>query len=123
MSGHPLPDNILPPMPLQGLGIDMPEIIQHPDAEERLEARVEKMPRDVGVMLLTVGLAGVILPGIIGLPFMLAGGIILMPKTTQKLKKKLGVDNTPHGEFADRQINRFLDDLDRRYPGIVNHKP
>ncbi len=123
MSGHPLPDNILPPMPLQGLDIDMPEIIQHPDAEERLEARVEKMPRDVGVMLLTVGLAGVILPGIIGLPFMLAGGIILMPKTTQKLKKKLGVDNTPHGEFADRQINRFLDDLDRRYPGIVNHKP
>lgn len=80
------------------------------------------MPRDVGVMLLTVGLAGVVLPGIIGLPFMLAGGVILMPKTTQKLKRKLGVDNTPHGEFADRQINRFLDDLDRRYPGIANIK-
>jgi hypothetical protein len=40
-----------------------------------------------------------------------------MPKTTQKLKKKLGMeDDSPHKEFAARQINRFLDDLDRRYP-------
>lgn len=68
-------------------------------------------------MLLTVGFAGFVLPGIVGLPFLLAGGVILMPKTTQKLKKKLGMeDDSPHNEFAARQINRFLDDLDRRYP-------
>ncbi|MEY4194916.1 MAG: hypothetical protein RLZZ226_1284 [Pseudomonadota bacterium] len=112
------PQNPFPRMPLGGTGSHPPEVRPSPPTQEEiLQARVEQMPRDVGAMLLTVGFAGFVLPGIVGLPFLLAGGVILMPKTTQKLKKKLGMeDDSPHNEFAARQINRFLDDLDRRYP-------
>ncbi|MGI9211299.1 MAG: hypothetical protein ACR2HF_02405 [Methylococcaceae bacterium] len=87
-----------------------------PTAEDALNSRIEHMPRDVGAMLLGVGFAGFVLPGIFGLPFLLAGGVILMPETTRKIKKKLGMEKSGHTDFADKQINRFLDDLDKRYP-------
>lgn len=87
-----------------------------PTAADTLNSRIESMPRDVGVMLLGVGFAGFVLPGIFGLPFLLAGGVILMPETTRKIKRKFGMEKPGHTDFADKQINRFLDDLDKRYP-------
>ena len=79
--------------------------------------RIAKLPRDVGWMLFGVGFAGFVAPGIFGLPFMAAGGLILWPKTTHRLQGLLG-KKAPEKTIATgmRQIERFLDDLERRYP-------
>jgi len=110
-------DSIFSRTPVQGLDDHLPETTTTPSPEEILQKRIEHLPKDVGVMLLTVGFAGFVLPGILGLPFLLAGGVIMMPNTTRTLTRKLGMDKPEQNEFAVKQITRFLDDLDRRYPG------
>ena len=80
--------------------------------------RIEELPRDVGWMLFGVGFAGFVAPGIFGLPFMVAGGMILWPKTTKRLQNLLVRPSATKTEVAGmKQIVRFLDDLERRYPG------
>lgn len=123
MSSNNPPENIFAKTPINGLANNPPEPRQPPTQEELLEARIKNMPKDVGAMLLTVGLAGVVLPGVIGLPFLLAGGIIMMPKTTNKLRNYLGMNHSEESDYAIKQLNRFLDDLDRRYPGVESGKP
>ena len=79
--------------------------------------RIEKLPRDVGWMLFGVGFVGFVAPGIFGLPFMAAGGLILWPKTARRLQNVLG-RKAPEKTMTIgmRQIERFLDDLERRFP-------
>ena len=48
-------------------------------AAEDTRRRIRRLPPEVGVVLLTVGIAGVILPGPVGTPVLLAGGLVLMP--------------------------------------------
>lgn len=87
-----------------------------PDAP--LAGRIEQLPRDVGWMLFGVGFAGFVAPGIFGLPFMVAGGMILWPKTTGRLQNLLGKPADPAAAPGMKQITRFLDDLERRYPPV-----
>jgi hypothetical protein len=84
---------------------------------DTLAERIGELPRDVGWMLFGVGFAGFVAPGIFGLPFMAAGGMILWPKTTRRLQGVLG-KRTPEKSIATgmKQIERFIDDLERRYP-------
>ena len=86
-----------------------------------LAERIEKLPRDVGWMLFGVGFVGFVAPGIFGLPFMAAGGMILWPKTTHRVQRLLGKQQ-PEKSVAPgmKQIVRFLDDLERRYPKPVS---
>jgi hypothetical protein len=88
-----------------------------PESDGPLVERIGKLPRDVGWMLFGVGFAGFVAPGIFGLPFMAAGGMILWPKTTRRLQGLLG-KKAPEKSIATgmKQIERFLDDLERRYP-------
>ncbi len=88
-----------------------------PGPELTLAERIEKLPRDVGWMLFGVGFAGFVAPGIFGLPFMAAGGMILWPNTVHRLQRLMG--KQPHEKSLApgmKQVMRFLDDLERRYP-------
>ncbi len=87
-----------------------------PAPDDPLNKRIEQLPRDVGWMLFGVGFAGFVAPGIFGLPFMVAGSMILWPKTTGRLQKLLGKPADPATAPGMKQITRFLDDLERRYP-------
>jgi hypothetical protein len=84
------------------------------DAEQA--RRIEGMPKEVGVLLVMVGLAGLVLPGPFGTPFILMGGVALWPRAFR------GVDGAFERRFpkahdqAARVVIRFLDDLERRYP-------
>ncbi|MBS1212750.1 MAG: hypothetical protein H6R26_1367 [Proteobacteria bacterium] len=81
--------------------------------------RLERLPRDVGWMLFGVGFAGFVAPGVFGLPFMVAGGMILWPKTTERLQRLAGLRSGQDAASPGmKQIGRFLDDLERRYPSI-----
>lgn len=86
------------------------------DMDEQTIHRVEKLPRDVGWLLITAGLVGVVVPGVLGVPFLVLGGLVLMPVTSQRAEHWLSGHSPKMFKGSVRQINRFLDDLERRYP-------
>ena len=93
------------------------------DMDEQTIHRVEKLPRDVGWLLITAGLVGVVVPGVLGVPFLVLGGLVLMPLTSQRAEHWLSGHSPKMFKGSVRQINRFLDDLERRYPRSSDTKP
>jgi hypothetical protein len=55
--------------------------------DEETLLRIGNVPRDVGWMVVAVGVLGVILPGIIGTPFLVAGIAVLVPEGPQRLTR------------------------------------
>ena len=97
--------------------------IQHSQInKKRLQTlqKLQKLPNIIGIILIGSGLTGMMLPGIAGLPLLLAGGIVLSPwKATE-------IDGFFHRKFPEayttsmKMVDRFLDDLERRYPHKSN---
>ena len=46
---------------------------------------LESLPKEVGVLLIIVGIGGVALPGPIGAPFLVLGGVVLFPSVFRKI--------------------------------------
>lgn len=87
------------------------------------EDRLHALPREVGVLLVSIGAAGLVLPGPIGTPFLLMGGALLWPRLFGRLERSFQ-DRCPRAHRqAVRQLRRFLDDLERRYPSDQPHAP
>jgi hypothetical protein len=88
----------------------------HTPEEEAELTRIKDLPKEVGVMLMTVGALGFVLPGVVGAPAAIAGGLVLWPKAFGK------VENWFERRFPEAhkqslyQINRYLNDLEARYP-------
>jgi hypothetical protein len=81
------------------------------------QARLPKLPPEIGILLTLVGTAGVVLPGMIGTPFLVAGGIALWPSGFRKVERWLMKVSPKAFETGVQQIEQFLADLERRYPG------
>jgi hypothetical protein len=47
--------------------------------DQQTVLRVEHLPRGAGWMLVTAGVVGLIVPGVIGTPFLFAGVFVLVP--------------------------------------------
>ena len=80
------------------------------------QVRLPALPPEVGILLTVVGTAGVVLPGVVGAPFLLAGGIALWPSAFRKVERWLIKTAPAMYETGVQQIEHFLADLDRRYP-------
>jgi hypothetical protein len=65
------------------------------------------VPREAGWA--TAGVIGLAVPGVIGTPFLIAGAAVLAPGGSKLLARW-----APRS--ATRQLGRFLDDLERRFP-------
>jgi hypothetical protein len=87
--------------------------------DEQLMRRIEKLPKEAGWALITAGVIGVIAPGIVGVPFLVAGAFVLAPGGPRTLSRWAGRKPRKFVHSALRQICRFIDDLERRYP----HRP
>jgi hypothetical protein len=85
----------------------------HPQAEQL--DKIKQVPKEVGVMLITAGIVGFVLPGP-GTPAIIAGGLALWPGAFGKLESWLERRNPGLHRRGVQQINRFLDDLEKRYP-------
>jgi hypothetical protein len=79
-------------------------------------ARLPDLPPEIGVLLTVVGTAGLVLPGVVGAPFLLAGGIALWPSGFRKVESWLRKSAPKMYETGVQQIEHFLADLERRYP-------
>ena len=86
--------------------------------DDQAIARISNLPRDVGWMMVSVGVLGVILPGLPGAPFLIAGAAVLTPGGPQLLTR--WAKRRPKGAVHTglKHINRWLDDLERRYPQL-----
>jgi hypothetical protein len=84
--------------------------------DESAVRRIKDLPREFGVMLVSVGVLGVVLPGLVGAPVLVAGGLLLWPGTFGGLEEWLRRRNPGLYHQGMQQLGRFLDDLERRYP-------
>ena len=83
-----------------------------------------KPPKELGVMLVSAGVIGFVLPGP-GVPALVAGGLILWPEGFGKVEGWLRRRFPAVHRQGMGQIERFLTDLERRYPGstgALNHE-
>ena len=71
--------------------------------------RIAYLPKEAGWALITAGVVGLVVPGVVGTPFLLAGAVVLAPGGSKLLARW-----APRS--ATRQLGRFLDDLERRFP-------
>ena len=67
-------------------------------------------------MLMSVGVVGVILPAIAGAPALIAGGLVLWPRTFGPIERWLERRYPKTYRQGMQQVGRFLDDLERRFP-------
>jgi hypothetical protein len=85
-------------------------------AGESLAMKVRELPREVGVMLVSVGALGFVLPGVMGAPAIVAGGLVLWPRAFGRVEAWLERRYPKLHKESLKQIGRYLDDLERRYP-------
>jgi len=83
---------------------------------QQIFLRIEHLPREAGWTLIAAGVVGLIVPGIFGAPFLLAGAVVLTPGGPRLLSRWAGRNPPKFVHTAMRQISRFLDDIERRYP-------
>ena len=86
--------------------------------DQPVALRFDELPRDLGWVLVYVGVLGVILPGIPGLPFVIAGGAVLLPGGPRLLDRWVGRKPPRVVHASIKQIARLVDDLERRYPRL-----
>jgi hypothetical protein len=84
--------------------------------DESTVRRIKDLPREFGVMLVSIGALGVVLPGMMGAPALVAGGLVLWPGTFGGLEEWIRRRNPDLYHRGMQQLGRFLDDLERRYP-------
>ena len=82
---------------------------------------VQPPPKELGVMLVTAGVIGVVLPGP-GAPALLAGGLILWPEGFGRVEGWLRQRFPQSHRQGRRHLERFLSDLERRYPGSTRSR-
>jgi hypothetical protein len=78
--------------------------------------RIRRLPPEVGVVLITVGVAGVVLPGPVGMPLLLAGGLALAPSVFGRFERWVEKRFPTLHWHGMKNVNRFIDDFERRYP-------
>lgn len=84
--------------------------------DEAVVDRVEHLARDVAWVLITAGVVGIIMPGVLGTPFLIAGAAALWPGNRKRFQHWREGHSPKFFHGSMKQINRFLDDLERRYP-------
>ena len=88
------------------------------EEDDAVVRRVEHLNRDVGWALISAGVVGLVMPGVIGAPFFIMGGLVLWPGNHKRVERWRQGHSPKMFHGAMKQINRFLDDLDKRHPRI-----
>lgn len=80
--------------------------------------RIAELPRDTGWLLIYLGVLGLVVPGVIGWPFLVVGGAVLVPGGPARFGRWAARKPRPLTQAGLRQMLRMMDDLDRRYPRL-----
>jgi hypothetical protein len=94
----------------------MTSVSTEPTNDAKEIERIRAMPKEVGVLLVVAGVGGMLLPGPVGTPMLILGGVVLWPAAFEKAETWFERRFPRVHHQSMRQIKRFLDDLERRYP-------
>ena len=88
----------------------------------RLEVKLNQLPRDVGIVLITVGVVGLVIPGPVppGTTFLVVGAVFLSPRLLRPCSGYLRRRIPVVYQAFEGQVSRFHSDLERRYPGSTS---
>ena len=78
--------------------------------------RIRTLPPEVGIVLMSVGVVGFILPGPMGTPLVLAGGLVLMPAMFGRVERWVERKFPKLHSVGMKHVDRFIDDFEKRYP-------
>ncbi|MGD9647952.1 MAG: hypothetical protein AB7U73_19730 [Pirellulales bacterium] len=81
--------------------------------------RISKLPTELGVMLVGLGVMGVVLPGMVGIPLIVTGGVALMPRTCAPVERWFEARFPAAYKEGLRYVDRFLNDFYKRFPPQV----
>ncbi len=76
------------------------------------------LPPEVASMLILIGILGIPLPGP-GIPFILAGGLAIWPRTFKPIEERFRHKFPTAHDSVFQILGRFEEDLNRRYPGSI----
>lgn len=85
-------------------------------AAEATRQRIRQLPSEVGAVLIGVGIAGLILPGPMGTPLILAGGLVLIPRVFGRVETWVQRKFPKSHRVGMKYVDRFIDDFEKRYP-------
>jgi hypothetical protein len=77
---------------------------------------IRGVPKELGILLVVGGIGGLLLPGPVGSPFLILGGVILWPAAFSRVEKCFEKRFPRLHKQGMMQITRFVTDLERRYP-------
>lgn len=113
----PASESEAPPTPPNADAENQTDAAPHSDAaHQRLLARIQNLPASVGVVLMGVGVAGLIIPGPFGTPFILTGGLILAPRVFRSVDRFVQRRFPIFYDAGMQSVERFLSDMEKRYP-------
>src|SRR5437879_6361296 len=78
--------------------------------------KLTSLPREIGVLFVVAGIGGILLPGPVGTPFLLVGGVVLCPKLFQSVERRFEKRFPKLHREGMKQLTRFVLDLEKRYP-------
>ena len=84
-------------------------------AEKTIEM-LEQFPPEIATLLIMAGIAGVLLPGPVGAPLLIAGGVILWPKTFRPVEHWFSRKFPAMHREGVIQLKEFIRDLNQRFP-------
>lgn len=77
---------------------------------------LEHFPPEIASLLIMAGVAGVLLPGPVGLPLLIAGGVIMWPKTFRPIELWFSRKCPALHREGVIQLKEFIADLNQRFP-------
>ena len=83
-----------------------------------LPFETKTLPPEVASMLILIGILGIPLPGP-GIPFILAGGLAIWPRTFKPIEERFRHKFPTAHDSVFQILGRFEEDLNRRYPGSI----
>ncbi len=86
------------------------------EAAEWSRRRIRQLPPEVGAVLVGVGMVGVVLPGPMGTPLIIMGGLVLLPSVFGKLDHWLHRKFPRSHRVGLKYVHRFIDDFEKRFP-------
>ena len=89
------------------------------DSDADIDKTVEmlgKLPPEIGMLLVLSGIAGILLPGPVGTPLLIAGGMTIWPKTFEPIERWFSRCFPKAHQEGVFQIKEFVSNLQRRFP-------
>jgi len=112
-SPPPTPDSTLP-----DTGSPSPAATEQaePAAGQQSSEMLGQLPKEMASLLILAGIAGVVLPGPVGTPMLLAGCVMMWPKTFRPLEMWFSRRFPRFHQEGVLQIKEFVSDLKARFP-------